>query len=149
MKRIIVILAILGLFYKPAQADILHLDLPYGIGSVQLPWQSTEIVSGIMKPIKGGLWHGIAGASLPIVTLGRLASGYRIIDGSIGAVGAWPVQSDPVDVYGGFGHDFVQDIPGINQLKSAHLNIGGSYSNALTGWCWGFTGSYAFGGSAN
>lgn len=129
-----------------ASADTMHIDLPYGIGSVQLPWQSTEVVYGAMKSIKGGLWHQVAGASLPIVTIGRLPSGYRIIDGSIGAVGAWPAQVDPVDVYGGFGHDIVQDIPGLSEFKSLHANVGTSYSNALTGWCWGGTISYAFGG---
>lgn len=146
MKKLVILLAMLALSPKWSHAVNLTIDLPYGIGSVQLPWQSTEIVYGFMRPIKGGLWHEIAGASLPIVTIGKLSSGYRIIDGSLGAVGAWPSQSDPVDAYGGFGHDFVQDIPGLNEFKSAHLNVGGSYSNALTGWCWGFTGSYAFGG---
>lgn len=132
-----------------AKADTIHLDLPYGIGSVQLPWQSTEVVYGAMKPIKGGLWHQIAGVSLPIVTLGKLANGYRIIDGSLGAVGAWPVQSDPVDFYAGLGHDIAQDIPALKDYKSFHLNAGTSYSNALTGWCWGGTASYAFGGPSN
>jgi len=146
MKKLLILTALLG-SWRPAFADNLSLPLPYGIGSLQLPWSATEVVYGVMRPLKGGLWHQIAGASLPILTLGRLPGGERIIDGSLGVVGAWPVQSDPVDFYGGFGHDFAQDIPILKEYQSAHLNIGGSYSNALTGWSWGFTVSYAFGGS--
>lgn len=149
MKKLVMLLTILVMLPLWCRADTIHLDLPYGIGSVQLPWQSTEVVYGAMKPLKGGLWHQIAGVSLPIVTLGKLANGYRIIDGSLGAVGAWPVQSDPVDFYAGLGHDIAQDIPALKDYKSFHLNAGTSYSNALTGWCWGGTASYAFGGPSN
>ena len=157
---VVVGIVALGLLLaRPSHADTLHLDLPYGIGSVQLPWQSTEVVYGAMKPIKGGLWHQIGGASLPILTIGKLSSGERILDGGLGAVGAWPVQGDPVDFYGAFGHDIIQDIaqmPTIQALEknlpftlsSAHMNVGVSYSNALTGWVWGGTVSYAFGGSS-
>lgn len=132
---------------RDAYADDMKMDLPYGIGSIQLPFKATEVVYGAMRPFKGGLAHQIAGASLPVLTLGKLASGYRIIDGSLGVVGAWPVESDPVDFYGAFGHDLVQDVPILKDFKSAHANIGTTYSNALTGWCWGGTISYAFGGS--
>jgi hypothetical protein len=147
---VIIVVALILWGKEMVSAETLQLNLPYGIGSVQLPWQSTEVVYGAMKPIKGGLWHEIAGVSLPIITIGRLANGERIIDGELGAVGVWPVQSDPVDFYGAIGHDLVQDIPLLKQYaSSAHANVGISYSNALTGWVWGGTVSYAFGGSAN
>ena len=123
----------------------LQIDLPYGIGSVQLPWQATEVLYGAVRSFKGGNTEEIAGGSIPLITLGKLASGYRIIDGSLGAVGAWPVQSDPVDFYGALGHDVVQDIPVLKQFTSAHLNVATTYSNAFKGWCYGITGSYAFG----
>lgn len=130
-----------------AYAENLQVDLPYGIGSVQLPWASTEVLTGGMKPIKGGNVEWVSGVSLPIITLGKLASGYRIIDGSLGGIFAVPNQGAVPDAYGGLGHDIVQDIPGLNQYKSAHANAGISYSNAAHGWIWGGTLSYAFGGS--
>ena len=133
----------------PAYAENLQVDLPYGIGTVQLPWQSTEVLYGAMKPIKGGLFHQVAGASLPILTLGRLASGYRIIDGSVGAIAAIPNSGAVPDAYGALGHDLVQDIPVLNEYQSAHANVGISYSNAAQGWVWGGTLSYAPGGSVN
>lgn len=149
MKRTISLLSVtIGLIFAAhvAHADNLQVDLPYAIGSVQLPWQSTEVVYGAMKPIKGGVWHQVAGASLPIITIGKLANGYRIFDGSLGGVVSIPSDGAKPDAYGGFGHDLIQDIPTLNQYKSAHANIGGSYSNASRGWCWGGTLSYAFGG---
>ena len=100
---------------------------------------------GAVRSFKGGNTEEIAGGSIPLITLGKLVSGYRIIDGSLGAVGAWPVQSDPVDFYGALGHDVVQDIPVLKQFTSAHLNGAITYSNAFKGWCYGITGSYAFG----
>jgi hypothetical protein len=132
-----------------AWAENLQVDLPYGIGTVQLPWQSTEILYGAMKPFKGGLVHQVAGASLPILTLGRLKSGYRIIDGSIGAIASIPNDGAIPDAYGALGHDIAQDIPVLNTYTSFHINGGVSYSNAAQGWVWGGTLSYALGGSVN
>ena len=54
-----------------AHAQNLQIDLPYGIGSVQLPWQSTEVLYGTVRSFRGGLQEEIAGASLPILTLGK------------------------------------------------------------------------------
>jgi hypothetical protein len=144
LKCLVVIVPLSGIAF-PLHAQNLQVDLPYGIGSVQLPWQSTEILYGAVRSFKGGHVEEIAGASLPILTLGRLSNGYRIIDGELGAVGAWPVQSDPVDIYGAFGHDIVQDIPALKDFSSFHLNAAVTYSNALQGWTWGGTVSYAFG----
>jgi hypothetical protein len=132
---------------KPAQADNLQIALPYGIGTVQLPWQTPEVLYGAMKPIKGGLVEQVSGASLNILTLGKLASGYRIIDGSVGGIFAIPNQGAVPDAYGALGHDLVQDIPILKQYAtSVHLNGGVSYSNAARGWLWGGTMSYTFGG---
>jgi hypothetical protein len=143
---VLIFVAIGVCFYgaERAFADNVQVDLPYGIGSIQLPWQATEIVTGLMKPIKGGGAEWITGASLPIVTLGRLSDGYRIIDGSIGGIFAVPNSGATPDAYGGLGHDLIQDIPGLKQFSSAHLNVGTSYSNAAHGWLWGGTVSYAF-----
>lgn len=149
MKKLSIIVA--GLFVllssKAAKAENLQINLPYGIGSVQLPWQSTEILYGAMKPIKGGIVEQVAGASLPILTLGKLSGGYRIIDGSLGGIFAIPNKGAVPDAYGGFGHDIAQDIPFLATYKSLHINGGISYSNAAQGWLWGGTISYALGGS--
>lgn len=143
------IAVLLGLCAGLARAANLQIDLPYNLGSVQLPWKSTEIVTGVMRPIKGGPTEWVTGASLPIVTIGRLSNGYRIIDGSLGGILAVPNNGSQPDAYAGLGHDLIQDIPGLNKYSSAHANVGTSYSNAARGWLWGGTFSYAFGGSVN
>ncbi len=144
VSKIAGIFAFLGFMAIPGKADNLQIDLPYSLGSVQLPWKSTEILTGVMKPIKGGNAEWVSGVSLPIVTIGRLSNGYRIIDGSLGGILAVPNNGAQPDAYAGIGHDLVQDIPGLNTYKSAHANVGTSYSNAAHGWLWGGTISYAF-----
>jgi len=148
INRLIVMAALLTFAGAGAAlADNLQINLPYGIGSVQLPWQATEVGYGEFKPFKGGLWHQDLIASLPILTLGKLASGYRIIDGSLGAVAAIPSNGAVPDAYGALGHDLVQDIPILSTFKSLHSNVGVTYANAGGGWSWGGTISYAFLGS--
>jgi len=148
MKKIPAFLA-LFLIASPLMAANLEWDLG-SVGSVQLPWQATEVFYGAVRPInalKSGLTQQIAGASLPVLTLGKLASGYRILDGQLGASATWPVQSSPVNAYCAIGHDVVQDIPGLPPaLHSAHVNGAVTYMPALGGWFAGGTVSYAFGG---
>jgi hypothetical protein len=147
--RILVLLFALFCATQSVQADALSWNLPLGIGTVQLPWQSTEVFYGMVRPIrslKSGLGEQIAGASLPVLTIGKLASGYRILDGQVGAAGTWPVQSSPVNPYFAVGHDVMQDIPGLPvSLKSAHVNGALTYLPGLGGWYAGGTASYAFG----
>jgi hypothetical protein len=133
-------------------ADNLQWNLPYGLGSLQLPWQSTEVLYGYVRPVsafKSGLGQEIAGASLPVITIGKLKSGYRLLDGQVGAVGSWPVQGAFASPYLAVGHDFVQDISSATvpvALKSAHLNGALTYLTNLGGWYAGGTASYAFWG---
>ena len=156
---------VLPLLSAVSFADGLQWNMPYGLGSVQLPWKSTEVFYGVVRPIKNlksGLTEEIAGASLPVLTIGRItissSTVERIIDVQVGASGAWPVQSSPVNPYFAVGHDFVQDIALIPSLKalasnlpfsldSAHLNAAVTYSTGLGAWLAGGTASYAFGGS--
>jgi hypothetical protein len=136
--------ALLVFFTIPVMADNLQINLPYGIGSVQLPFQATEVGYGEFRPIKGGIWHQDLIASMPILTLGKLANGYRIVDGSLGAVVSIPSNGAVPDAYGALGHDLAQDLPFLKTFESLHVNTGLTYSNASGGWQWGGTISYAF-----
>lgn len=134
---------------RPAFAQTDTINLPYGLGSVQLPWQNPEVVVGSMKPIKGGLVTEVYGFSFDILTIGKLSSGYRILDGNLGGILAVPNSGAQPDAYAGIGHDIVQDIAPLKAYASSlHLNFGTSYSNAAQGWLWGGTISYELGSSA-
>jgi hypothetical protein len=142
------------LIYVPLQTAIADstpsVDLPFGIGSLQLPWQNPEALVGGLKPLKGGLFHEVYGFDYNILTLGKLASGYRIFDGLLGGVLAVPNSGAQPDAYGAITHDFIQDIPQLkNYATSAHAGFGISYSNAAQGWLWGGSLSYTFGSSSS
>ena len=129
-----------------AFADSPTINLPYNIGSVQLPFSNPEALVGAMKPLKGGLLHSVYGVDFNILTIGKLTNGYRILDGMLGGVLAVPNGGAQPDAYGGLSHDFVQDVPVLqNYAKTVHAGFGISYSNAAQGWLWGGTLSYTFG----
>lgn len=153
MKKLlsIVSVAIFLLSVKPLslKADTLQWQLPYGIGSVQLPWQSTEVLYGAVVPFGGGLTQEIAGASLPLVYLGKLANGNSMVDGQVGAVGTWPSDGPTVSPYLALGHNFAKDIPALEDFESLHLNGCMTYLTNKGGWYGGGTISYVFGYSGN
>ena len=151
IKYVCSLALVLPLFSVSASADTMQWNFPYGLGSFQLPWQSTEVFYGAVRPvtaIKSGLTEEIAGASLPLITIGKLKSGYRITDGQLGVAGTWPVQGPAVSPYAAIGHDFIQDVPNLPvPLKTAHLNGAVTYLTNLGGWYAGGTASYGFGSS--
>lgn len=139
MKKLLILAGLLMLAAY-VQADPLQWDIPGGIGSIQLPFQSTEVFGGY----DGVLNQAVTGVSLPVLTLGKLANGYRMVDGQVGAAGAWPAERAAVEPYLALGHDVIQDIPSLAQFKSLHLNGFGRYSPQRGGWGAGGTFSWAF-----
>jgi hypothetical protein len=143
---ILLVAAMLVIGVSRARADSTPtIDLPYGIGSVQLPWSDPEVLTAVMKPIKGGLVHEVYGFDYNIITIGKLSNGYRIIDGLLGGVLAVPNSGAQPDAYGSLSHDLVQDIPALAPYATTfHIGAGVSYSNAAEGWLWGGGASYTF-----
>lgn len=140
---ILIVAVMLAVCATSRAAD--SINLPYDLGSVQLPWSNPEALTAALKPIKGGLFHEVYGFDFNILTLGKLADGYRILDGLLGGVAAVPNNGAIPDVYGAISHDIVQDIHALAPYAtSAHAGVGISYSNAAQGWLWGGSVSYTF-----
>lgn len=100
MKKLLLSLFCLVSLYTYAKADAstdapqlpkLAWNLPLGIGTVQLPFQSSELVGGYDFILK----DTIAGYSTPVCKL------WNEIEGQVGMVGA--VKVDAVEPYLGVG----------------------------------------------
>lgn len=137
MKRIILMLGILALFYKSSIAGDLTWTTP--IGTFGLPFNATEALIGYDGINK----QAIAGASLPIWTDPK-----NIVVLQLGAIAPWQTNEVGVQPYIGLGHDILRDIPALQGYQSLHLNLFGRWDtgNGRAGAGIGF--SYAFAGGA-
>lgn len=135
MKRIILTLAVLGLFYKPAMAGDLIWQTP--VGTFGLPFKATEALIGYDAVNK----QAIAGASLPVYTDPK-----NIVVLQLGAISPWQTNEAGVQPYVAAGHDILRDIPALQGYQSLHLNVFGRWDtgNGKAGAGIGF--SYAFAG---
>lgn len=139
-SKLLVFLAVFLMWpNRPVFADPLVWKTPYG--TMGLPLDATEVLIGY----DGILKQAIAGASVPFYTDPR-----DIVTASVGAVAPWPNESGPaVEPYVGLGHDVLKEIPGLNQFKSAHLNVFGRYAATQGGkFGAGVSFSYAFAGGS-
>lgn len=137
MKRIILTLAILGLFYKPAHADSLVWQVPY-FGTLNLNVKSTRAVIGYDAALK----QAIAGVSLPIYTDPK---GFVTLQ--VGADAPWQTNGATVEPLIMAGHNVLKEIPGLNQFTAAELNVFGRYSTEQGKAGVGVAFSYAFAAS--
>lgn len=134
MKKLPVFL-VLFLMCGSTKADNLTWDLPYGIGSVGLPFQSTEALFGGDFVLKAG----IAGASLPVLDI------KDIVYGQLGAVGVYPGDSPYVEPYLALGIDIKRYVPLLSELKSFKVNGFGRWDTELGKPGAGISISYSFG----
>lgn len=137
MKKLAITLVLCSL-YGICWADGLQWGLPGGFGTVQLPFQSTELLLGEDFV----LGQGIGGVSLPVLTLfpGKLMQ----LDGQLGAVGAFPTQSANVQPYLALGKDIARLIPVLDSFKSLHINGFGRYATDVGKPGAGVSVSYSF-----
>lgn len=122
-----------------AFAEDLKWDLPLGIGTFQLPFQSHEMVGGLDFVLR----EAIAGYSTPVATL------WKEIDLSVGAVGAFPrtdskLGNKVVEPYLGGGVDIKKHLPPLSKITSLHLNAFGRYSTEVGKPGAGIAASYKF-----
>lgn len=123
---------------RPAFADQpLIWDTPYGLFNFNLTTTETGIgYDGINKKT-------VAIASIPVYTLP-----HNILALQLGLDGAWPTGNSPlVEPYVAAGHDLLREIPGLADLKSAHLNIFGRWDSTQGTPGVGASFTYAFGGT--
>lgn len=118
---VIVIVGMIAIAFglaKRANAASLVWDTP--LGTVGLPFESTELVAGYDIRYN----QGISGASLPIWQLPNNLAALQV-----GAVGAWATQAANAQPYIAFGHDFAKDIPVLAQYQNAHFNAFGRWAS--------------------
>lgn len=114
---------------RPAQADGLAWDLPWGIGVVELPTSLTDLMPTIGQDfIKA---KTIGAITTPVVTLFKEVKGY------VGAAGAYhfnePVTGRYVEPYLALGADVKKYIPVLNQFTALHIHGFGRYDTTEGG----------------
>ena len=113
----------IALLSAKVSAEQLEWGLPFGVGTVQLPLQSKELVGGYDALLK----DSIVGFSTPVATL------FKEIVVQVGAVGALPLDgsesSGPkIEPYLGGGLDIKKHVPALDRFTSLHINAFGRYS---------------------
>ena len=125
MKKLIVLSVMLLWPWKPAQAEDLQWNLPWGIGTVQLPTEGKDIIPTVGRDFV--LNDNIGGVSASLLTL------YKEVNGYAGVVGAWDSKDAAVEPYLALGADVIKYVPMFNQFKSLQLHGFGRYSTTHGG----------------
>lgn len=135
MKRIVLILGVLGILYKPAQAGNLTWQTP--LGTFALPLNATEALIGYDVVNK----QAIAGVSLPVWTDPK-----NILVFQLGAIAPWQTNEAGIQPYFALGHDILRDIPALQGYQSLHLNVFGRWDTGNGRAGTGISFSYSFAG---
>lgn len=139
MKRLLIVALFLVFGISGiCKADQLSWQLPGDIGTIGLPFESTELLYGYDIVLE----QSIAGASLPVLKL-FTGSKYEF-EGQVGAVGAWPTDDPAVEPYLALGKDIAPYVPVLQRFKSLHLNGFGRYSISKDSLGAGLSVSYSF-----
>ncbi len=125
MKKLFVILTISLISPIWSYADGLQWDLPYGIGTIQLPTKGEDLL-----PTIGGDFvqrQTIVGVSTSLLTL------YKEVNGYAGVVGEFHSQVPNVQPYLALGADVAKYVPIINQFKALQVHGFGRYVSSEGG----------------
>lgn len=125
MKKLLAVLCLFCGMSGVAHAGSLQWDLPFGIGTVQLPTQGDDFL-----PTIGGDFvqrQTIVGVSTSLLTL------YKEVNGYAGVVGEFHSQAPNVQPYFALGADVAKYVPIINQFKSLQVHGFGRYVSSEGG----------------
>lgn len=116
MKSKLLLIALVFSFWplRPAQAEGLQWSLPGGIGTVQIPSTTSDVLplvgyDAIQKEV-------IAGASASLLTLWKEINGYA------GAVGAFQTKGPYLQPYLAIGSDFARYVPALRQVQNLEIH---------------------------
>lgn len=124
MKKILLVGGLLlALAITRANGEPIEWNLPFGVGTVQLPFQAHQLVGGLDFVLN----DVITGYSTPIARL------WKEIDVSVGAVGAFARSSaedrnKKVEPYLGGGVDLKRHFAPLDRFTSLHINAFGRWS---------------------
>ena len=99
---------------RPAQAEGLQWDLPWGIGTVQLPDSGKDIMPLVGRDFV--LNKTIAGLSTQVLTVAKSVEGYA------GAVGDFQSQGPNIQPYLAIGANVRKYVPIIKQLSALQIH---------------------------
>lgn len=120
-----VLMLTLPLLCAPAMADTMQWNLPFGVGTVQIPYQVSDAL-----PVAGYDFvqnKSIAGVAASVLTL------FKEIHGYAGLVGEFHSNTPNLQPYAAFGSDVSKYIPGLNQITSLQIHGFGRYDPGAGG----------------
>lgn len=125
MKKLVMLLTISVMLPIWSHADGLQWDLPWGVGTVQLPTSGSDIIPLIGRDFVRD--QTIVGVSASLLTL------YKEVHGYVGCVGEFETQAPNVQPYLALGADVAKYIPILNQFKSLQVHGFGRYATSSGG----------------
>jgi len=125
MKKLLAFLCLLCGIVGAAHADGMQWNLPYGIGTVQLPTKGEDLLPTFGRDFVKQ--QTIVGVSSSLLTL------YKEVNGYVGVVGEFHSQAPNVQPYLALGADVAKYIPIVNQFKALQVHGFGRYVSSEGG----------------